>query len=82
VSDIQGPAYVISSNGYKNTVSYIDDWCYGKTAHLGTVSVDDPRQIIKRHIRERFDERNGLPLYFVSDHGNISRQRRVTLRKR
>lgn len=81
---LETPCYVISSNGFKDSISYEDDWCYGKSRYVGATGEgrDAAREIIKRDIRERFEERNGLPLYYVSDHGNIMRIRRVSLRRR
>lgn len=81
-SDYEIPCYVIASDGFRESVSYQDDWCYGKSEHIGTVSGEEnPRDLIKADIRRHFQERNRLPLYYVSDHGNMSRVRRVTLRR-
>jgi hypothetical protein len=79
--EIEKPCYVISSNGFRESVSYLDDWCYGKSEFLGeTPSTEHARELIKDHIRARIGERNNLPLYFVSDHGNVSRRRCIHLR--
>jgi len=81
MEDFDRPCYVIASNGFRESVSYEDDWCYGKSRQLGTTSGDeDPRDTIKADIRKAPAERNGLPLYFVSDHGNVSRRRAIRLR--
>ena len=70
------PCYIIGPKG----VSYQDDWCYGSSAYLGDAQGDDEaREIIKAHIRER-PERNGIPLYYLSDHGNLHRGRAIRLR--
>lgn len=79
---METPCYVISSNGFRDSVSYQDDWCYGRSEYIG--HDDDSRtarDIIKLDIREHFAERNGIPVYFVSDHGNIHRSRAIRLRK-
>ena len=54
-----------------------------------TLPVDDPAvlspmfeaigELIKAHIRAR-PERNGIPLYYLSDHGNLHRGRAIRLR--
>lgn len=81
-NELNAPCYVIaSSNGGRESVSYEDDWCYGKCEFLGIASNNNARDIIKRHILQAPNERNGLPLYYVNDHGNIIRQRPITLRK-
>lgn len=74
---MEGPCYVISSNGMRESAGYVDGWCYGPSEHLGYG--DDPRDIIKADIRKHW-ERNGIPCYFVSDHGNESRIRSIRLR--
>jgi len=73
------PCYVI---GDKH-VTYQDDWCYGRSMMLGSKPLDDveARQWIKAHIRECPEERNGLPLYYVSDHGNVHKARAIRLRR-
>lgn len=79
---METPCYVIASDGYRESVSYQDDWCYGRSQFLGTVTeLENARELIKDHIRQRPTERNGLPLYTVSDHGNENRARRITLRR-
>ena len=76
------PCYVISSNEFKDSMSYEDGWCYGPSEYLGTaVDWSDVRDIIKADIRKHFAERNGLPIYTVSDHGNEGRTRAIRLRK-
>jgi len=83
MEDMITPCYVVSSNGFKDSLSYQDGWCYGASQYLGTSSDDDEiRRLIKADIRAHYDERNGIPMYFVSDHGNISRRRAVRLRRR
>lgn len=74
------PCFVISSNGFKDSVSLKED--PGLDRFLGSDASTgmETRDIIKDFIR-RHPDTNGLPLYFISDHGNIRRQRRVTLRK-
>jgi hypothetical protein len=74
------PCYVIASNGFKSSVSYEDDWCYGRSRHLATVASGE-RDVIKADIRRQPDERNGLPIYSISDHGNVSRVRAIRLRR-
>ena len=77
------PCYVISSNGFKDSLSYEDDWAYGKSEWLGhTTEWDETRNLIKDDIRAHFDERNGIPIYSISDHGNESRVRSIRLRRR
>jgi hypothetical protein len=77
------PAYVISDTGYSCVVSYQDDWCYGKSRPLGRASSHEhARKLIKVDIRQGYDERNGLPVYHISDHGNLQRIRCVRLRRR
>lgn len=79
--DIDTPAYVISSNGFVYSVSYEDGWSNGPSRYLDTVDTyEEAREAIKADIR-RHPDCNRLPLYSVSDHGNISRIRRVSLRK-
>jgi hypothetical protein len=78
---METPCYVIASNGFRDSVSYEDGWCYGKGEFLGHALNDNARDIIKAHIRKAPKERNGIPLYSVSDHGNISKLRRITLRR-
>jgi hypothetical protein len=81
--ELDTPCYVIRSDGFRDHVSYEDGWCYGRSRFLGTAAGDEnPRDLIKADIRESFDDRNGLPVYFMSDHGNVSRARCVRLRKR
>ena len=81
-TDFVTPCYVISSNGFRDSVSYQDDWCYGKSRHVGTTGGDEnPRDLIKADIRQRPSERNGIPVYHVSDHGNVMRVRAIRLRK-
>lgn len=77
------PCYVISSNGFSDSVSYQDDWCYAQSAYLGHSASDvRPEDIIKADIRRHWDERNGIPIYFISDHGNERRTRAIRLRRR
>jgi hypothetical protein len=77
------PCYVISSNGFRESVMYVDDWCYSKSGYIGTSADDDKlREMIKADIRAHWPERNGIPLYFVSDHGNESRLRSIRLRRK
>jgi hypothetical protein len=80
--EMETPCYVISSNGFRDSVSYEDGWCYGPSEYIGC---DDDtraaRDVIKADIRANWNERNSIPVYFVSDHGNVSRVRRITLRK-
>jgi hypothetical protein len=81
--DMTTPCYVISSNGFKDRVSYQDDWCYGRSEYIG--AEDDrrtARDVIKLDIRAHWNERNGIPIYFVSDHGNVHRSRAIRLRTR
>lgn len=79
--DLETPCYVISSNGFRESVSYEDGWCYGPSRYIGhDTDSRTARDVIKLDIREQINERNGLPLYYISDHGNVSRLRRVTLR--
>lgn len=81
MDELQKPCYVISSNGFKDFVTYEDDWCFGPSRFLGQfVEYDDARNCIKADIRAQIGERNGLPLYTVSDHGNINRIRTIKLR--
>ena len=83
MTDRQTPCYVISSNGFVDTVSYVDDWCYGSSAYIGRETKGrSARELIKADIRRHWDERNGIPLYFVSDHGNESRARSIRLQSR
>ena len=83
MKSIEYPCYIISSNGFRDSVSFQYDEGYGKY-----VGQDDSettsRDIIKTDIRTgaNWNERNGVPVYFVSDHGNLMQVRRVTLRKR
>jgi hypothetical protein len=77
-------AYVISCNGFRSEISYYDG---ERPIHVATVrpNVDSDtyaaeRQAIADDIRSHHD-RNRMPLFFVSDHGNVSRRRRVTLRR-
>ena len=78
MEDFERPCYVIGDKG----VSYEDGWCYGKSRWLGRASDDaQTREIIKADIRKAMSERNGLPLYRVSDHGNVVRVRAITLRR-
>lgn len=77
MDDLITPCYVIYSNGMRDTIEYRDDWCYAKTAQIGTTRAD-----IKRDIRKHWDERNGIPIYNVSDHGNVTRGRAIRLRRR
>lgn len=79
--ELETPCYIISTDGFRDTVSYKDDWCYGPSRHIATISNGDARDRIKADIRECPGERNGLPIYFVSDHGNVSRRRAIRLRK-
>ena len=80
--DIETPAYVFSSDGFKTSVSYEDDWCYGKSEHIVTTASDEEaRAAVKEHIRRKTQERNGIPCYMVSDHGNVHRTRAIRLRK-
>ena len=79
------PCYVISSNGFRDSVSYVDNWCYGKSEYLGSpreVDYGTTRSLIKDDIRRHFDERNGIPIYTISDHGNEGRTRAIRLRRR
>ena len=80
MSHRQTPCYVIRTNGFKDFVSYEDDWCYAGSTYLGA-GEDDPRDIIKADIRDHWNERNGLPIYFISDHGNEFRVRAIRLTK-
>jgi hypothetical protein len=73
------PCYVARSDGWRTHVSYQDDWCYGPSQHVATLSVDDWRATVRADVR-RHPERNRIPLYWVSDHGNVNRVRRITLR--
>jgi hypothetical protein len=75
--DIDRPAYVIGPKG----ASYEDGWCYGRSRYLGD-AVDDAaaRALIHADIRQHPD-RNGLPLYYLSDHGNLHRSRAIVLRR-
>jgi len=78
-----GPCYVITCNGFRLAVAYKDDWCYGPSRHLGTADDDEAaRQIIKADIRQHWTERNGLPVWTISDHGNACRIRTIRLRRR
>jgi hypothetical protein len=72
--------YVISCNGFRSEVAYFDGdrGRYVGTVRPGTAATE--RALIAADIREHPD-RNGRPLFRVSDHGNISRARRVTLRR-
>jgi hypothetical protein len=79
--DIETPAYVITSNGFRDSVSYEDGWCYGKSRFIGSATGDNARDLIKADIRACPNERNGLPVYSVSDHGNVQRIRAIRLRK-
>lgn len=79
------PCYIIDDGARGGSlVSYKDGWCYGPDRVLGRVidNEEEARDIIARDIREAFDERNGLPVFRVSDHGNVMQVRRVTLRSR
>lgn len=78
--EMETPCYVIESNGFRDSVSYKDDWCYGRSEFLGTTATG-ARELIKEDIRRHFSKRNRIPIYYVSDHGNVSRARRITLRK-
>jgi hypothetical protein len=81
MNEMETPCYVISDTGFKTNVSYQDDWCYGASKFIGTIRHDeDARELIKQDIREN-KERNGIPVYHVSDHGNIFRVRAIRLRK-
>lgn len=83
MAEMETPCYVITSNGYRDSVSYQDDWCYGASSYIGKESeTETARDLIKADIRAHWAERNGLPLYWVSDHGNVNRVRRVRLRRR
>lgn len=85
LGEIDGPAYIISdTNGWRITATYYDGWCYGPSACLYDErggSHEAAREKIKRHIRQNPSERNSLPLYHVSDHGNVERRRAIRLRK-
>ena len=85
---METPCYVISSNGFRDSVSYKDDWCYGRSEHLGYATdfawnhrQETARDLIKADIRQHLDERNGLPIYTISDHGNTERVRAIRLRR-
>lgn len=83
--EIDRPCYVISDTDTRRgtQVSYEDGWCYGKSEYLGEARADDdPRAIINQHARQKVDERNGLPVYYVSDHGNVDRRMCVRLGRR
>ena len=70
--------YTISSNGFRETISYDDE---GRARYVSTVAGDASwRDVVKDDIRQHPD-RNGAPCQYVSDHGNVSRVRRVTLRR-
>lgn len=70
------PCYVIGPKG----ASYEDGWCYGKSRYLGDAHDDDKaRALIHADIRAN-PEQNGLPLFYLSDHGNVHRSRAITLR--
>lgn len=72
------PCYVIGPKG----VSYEDGWCYGASRYLGNAVEDgDARALIHADVRKAPGERNGLPLYYLSDHGNLHRSRAVRLRR-
>jgi hypothetical protein len=76
---VEGPAYVISDKG----VSYEDGWCYGPSRFLGRYGDDDDaRALIHSDIRKAWSERNGLPLYYLSDHGNLHKSRAIRLRSK
>ena len=84
MEDFERPCYVIGDKG----VSYEDGWCYGPSRYLGRARdfalnhrTETEREIIKADIRKAMSERNGLPLYRVSDHGNVERVRAITLRR-
>lgn len=74
------PCYVISSNGFKDRVSYQEEPDFGRYIGMETPYIS-AHQLIHRDIREHWD-RNGSPVFFVSDHGNSQRIRTITLRSR
>lgn len=77
-NEMDRPCYVIGPKG----ASYEDGWCYGKSRYLGDAGGDDQaRAMIHADIRAQPTERNGLPLYYLSDHGNLHRSRAIRLRK-
>ena len=80
--ELQTPCYYIRSDGFRYHVSYEDGRCYGRSQFLGTYGLRDPRDVIKADIRAHWDERNGIPLYVESDHGNVQRSRAIRLRRR
>lgn len=76
---IKYPCFMISSNGMRDSVSLEETSGIGR--YLGREADGvTARDIIKSFIRSHPDT-NGLPLFYVSDHGNVSRMRRITLRK-
>lgn len=79
-TQIEGPAYVYDDG--TSRLSYVDDWCYSATRYIGRyVEWESAREAIKADIRQAPAERNGLPIYTVSDHGNVGRTRAIRLRK-
>ena len=73
------PCYVIGSQG----VGYEDEWAYGPSEWLGHASDwSDVKAHIKADIRRHWTERNGIPIYTISDHGNEERVRSIRLRRR
>jgi hypothetical protein len=75
--DMETPCYVIGDKG----VSYEDGWCWGRTEVLGPAGSDaESRALIYAHIRQAPEERNGIRLYYLSDHGNLHRARAIRLR--
>jgi hypothetical protein len=82
MSDRITPCYVISSNGFTDKVSYQDDWGNGRSEYIGTEGGrTTAHDLIKTDIRQHWTERNGIPVYFISDHGNEERIRAVRLRR-
>ena len=74
------PCYVIASDGMRLHASYRTE--NGEPHHLRTHAEDKVvRDAIKEHIRQDFQWRNRIPLYSVSDHGNVMQVRRITLRR-
>jgi hypothetical protein len=81
--EFQTPCYVVESDGFRDSVAYVDGWCYGKSERIGTaVEWAEVRAMLHRDIRAHWTERNGIPVYTVSDHGNINRVRAIRLRTR